>query len=824
MRVAWLVDEHTPAALIPDLIGYCAALARSGHKVEVFGPGERPEWLPDVLAYHPVNSLRAAPEPLWNCDAVIGTHWSHAGACVDVGTAAPFFLVAEAPGDDVARTARSLRINVLATSEEVACQLRTAGVRGEIHVVPAGGNSSATARLSTRSGSLEEILVGVVREHRAHVPDQVTLGLAMIVRDEQESLRRCLASVASIVDQMVVVDTGSRDGTASVARDAGAVVIRREWQNDFAAARNVALESVTTDWVLVLDADEQVVPSSGPLIRRAIKNPLVDGFLLDILNFTGDVTISGGAAHANVRLFRRLPGVRYEGALHEQVGLSLRRAGGVIRPLPGALIIHYGYLGCTVEGYDKKRRNLEIVERQAEEDPQNPFVHFNLAVEYMREGNRPRAIKVFQRAFRLLSDYEVTYAPVLVRHLAACLIDERRYDEALAVLEHAQWVYADYVDLRYLQGVALNRLGRYEEALEILSECLRIGDSPGVYMFSQIGAGSFFARAASVESYLGLGRLDEAIEAQNAAVKEMSERLGEILPALPDSGRGAFGLWVRAEEHVRRGHLREALTAYRQLQSPEVRQVFLTTQLAQLWPRKAVLELVAGEIGLARQDLDLLAGVNPRAARAARLLLAPWLTAAGEAGTGENTASEETSAGGDSRLRWRDVASVLVTLLDVGRQDWFERACDALRSGLMDPGELDRELGKLYFHRGLREEAAAHLLAGIQQGCTDSVALRALGEISLARGLHGDARTFFREAVRREPRDARAWLSLALSYHRAGHDRAALRVLELAGRQTGGEAIHTARLALRIHLQLNQGDGSRARSRASSQVAGEVDW
>lgn len=820
MRVAWLVDEHTPAALIPDLIAYCVSLAQSGHRAEVFGPGGRPEWLPDVLGFHPVNSLRAAPEPLQECDAAIGTHWSHAGACVDVGTAAPFLLVAEEPGDNLERTVRSLPVNVLTASQEVAHRLRSAGARGEIYVLSGSGDWNSPVGRSGESGPVEEILASAVRAHRARIPDDVTLGLAMIVRDEQESLRRCLASVASIVDQMVVVDTGSRDGTASVARDAGAVVVRHEWQNDFAAARNVALEHVTTDWVLVLDADEQLAPSSGPLIRRAIKNPLVDGFLLDILNFTGDVTISGAASHANVRLFRRLPGVRYEGALHEQVAHSLLRAGGVIRPLPGAVILHYGYLGSTVEGYDKKRRNLEIVRRQAEEDPKNPFVHFNLAVEYMRQDDRPRAIKVFQRAFRLLPGPDAPYAPALVRHLAACLIDERRYDEALAVLEHAQAVYPDYVDLRYLRGLALNRLGRYEEALEMFSECLRRGDSPSVYMFSQLGAGSFLARAASVESYLGLGRLDEAIEAQNAVAKEMSERLGGVVPALPDAGHGALGLWVRAEEHLRGGRLREALTAYRQLLSPEVRQVFLTTQLAQLCPRKAVLELLAGEAGLARQDLDLLAGVNPRAARAARLVLEPWLTSAGEAGAGESAGSGETPAGEDSRLGWRDVASVLVALLDAGRQDWFERACDRLRSGLMDPGELDRELGKLYFQRGLHEKAAAHLLAALRQGCTDGAALRALGEISVARGLHAEARTFFREAVRQRPADASAWVSLALSYHRVGRDRAGLRVLGLARRHAGGEAIHTARLALSIHLRLAARDGRNGRIR--NRVSGEV--
>lgn len=825
MRVGWLVDEHTPADLVSHVIARGVGLARCGHEVEVFGVGEKPVWMPDLLTFHPVDSLRTAPEALWGCDALIGTHWSHAGACLDVGTAAPFLLVGEGREDagQLSAVLDSLPVNILVLSKEAAGGLRKEGARGKVYVISTNGQCGTRPGLGTGWGHLEEIIDGAVRAHRARVPGRVTLGLAIIVRDEEESLRRCLASVASVVDEMVVVDTGSRDETARVARDAGALVVSHEWQNDFAAARNVALEHVTSDWVLVLDADEQLAPSSGRLIRRALTNPLVDGFLLDIFNFTGDVSASGGVAHANVRLFRRLPGVRYEGALHEQVAPALIRAGGLIRPLPGAVIFHYGYLGGSVDGYDKKRRNLEIVRRQAGENPDHPFVQFNLAVEYMRQGDRSRAIKTFQRAFRLLPGPEVPYAPALVRHLAACLIQEERHDEALAVLEHGQALYPAYVDLCYLRGLALNRLGRYEEALEVLNECLRMGDSPGVYSFSQLGAGSFLARAASVESYLGLGRLDEAVEAQKAAANEMGERLGEVLPKATGAGPGEFNLWVSAEERLRRGQLDEALGAYRQLLSPRYRHVFLTTQLAQLWPRKAVLELAAGEAGLARQDLDLLAGVNPRGARAARLVLEPWLSGPPASGTlcspaasdGTRQETAQRSAQGATQgtalqLHWRDVAPVLVTLLDVGREDWFECACRLLRGGLMEPGELDTEVGKLYFFRGLHERAADHLLAGLRQGSADPVALRALGEISLARGFHNEGRTFLREAVRRRPADPSAWVALALSYHRVGRDKAGLRVLDLALRHAGGEAVHTARLALSLHRQLagrDEGDG-----------------
>ncbi len=833
MRVAWLLDgERTPAVLMPQLIAHSRALAQRGHDVVVFGLGDRPRWLPWEICFSSVKSLRVAPETVSQCDAVIGTHWSHAGALLDAGTAAPFLLLGPAgpeEADALASTVQSLPVHVLATSQHVVRWLGETRPRGEVWFCSPPGNGAGPGQ-GRGAARLEDVLARAVEAHRARIPDRVTLGLAMIVRDEQESLRRCLASAAPVVDQMVVVDTGSRDGTVSVAREAGALVVSYEWQDDFAAARNVALDHVETDWVLVLDADEQVARTSGPVIRRAITNPLVDGFLLDILNFAGEVTISGGVTHANVRLFRRLPGVRYEGALHEQVGPSLLRAGGCVRPLPGAVILHYGYLGAAVEGYDKKRRNLEIAKRQAREDPHDPFVHFNLAVEYMRQRDRSRAIKHFQRAFRLLPGPHAPYAPALLRHLAACLMDEGRYDEALVLLEHAKAVYPGYVDLRYLRGLALNRMGRYKDALQELNECLRMGDSGSMYTFSQLGVGSFLAQAAAAESHFGLGEVDEAIAARQALAEEVTRRLGEVVHVPAAAVSAVTSVWVRAEEDLRAGRLQDALAGYRCLLGPDTRDVFLTTQLGQLWPRKIALELAVGDSATARQDLGQLAGVNPRAARAVRMLLERCLSACEAAASPSGRVAEaggngarvgERADGGAGQLGWRDVAPFLAALIDVGREDWFNRACDVLRGGLMDPGELDRELGKLYFHRGLKDKAVVHLMASVERGGADPAVLHALGEISSAAGLHTEARTFFREAIRRQPGDARWWVSLALCYHRAGRDRAGLRVLELARRHAGGEAIHAARMGLGISLQLSRCVGPARRP--PCEVTGEVD-
>src|SRR5258708_6375956 len=85
-----------------------------------------------------------------------------------------------------------------------------------------------------------------------------TLGLSMIVKDGADTLRNCLESVRGTVDEIVVADTGSTDSSPDIARQYGATCVSIPWANDFAQARNAALAYSTTDWVLSLDADEEL--------------------------------------------------------------------------------------------------------------------------------------------------------------------------------------------------------------------------------------------------------------------------------------------------------------------------------------------------------------------------------------------------------------------------------------------------------------------------------------------------------------------------------------------------------------------------------------
>ncbi|MBC8066081.1 MAG: glycosyltransferase family 2 protein, partial [Chlorobia bacterium] len=111
-------------------------------------------------------------------------------------------------------------------------------------------------------------------------PVGIKLSACLIVKNESKNLSRCLESLKGIVDEIVVVDTGSTDDTVAIAESFGAKMGSFEWSHDFSAARNHSLEIATGDWVLWIDADEVLVPESVSAIQRALVRPHFGGFAI----------------------------------------------------------------------------------------------------------------------------------------------------------------------------------------------------------------------------------------------------------------------------------------------------------------------------------------------------------------------------------------------------------------------------------------------------------------------------------------------------------------------------------------------------------------
>lgn len=191
----------------------------------------------------------------------------------------------------------------------------------------------------------------------------------LIVRDEERFLRSCLSSLSRSVDEIVVVDTGSTDNTVAIARDFGARVLFFDWITDFAAARNFAVDSCSTDWALYIDADEQLSERSQVRIADLVDPTWLaaDILLRPKVNYT---------RYRLARLFRIDPRIRFTGAIHETILPSiLNIADSSAIGLTSIEIDHFGYEGDLSA---KHLRNLPILERCIAEFPDRVFYRFHL--------------------------------------------------------------------------------------------------------------------------------------------------------------------------------------------------------------------------------------------------------------------------------------------------------------------------------------------------------------------------------------------------------------------------------------------------------------
>ncbi len=144
----------------------------------------------------------------------------------------------------------------------------------------------------------------------------MTLTVCLITRNEEKHLAQALRSVAGLADQVVVADTGSTDGTVEVAARHGAQVHHVAWQDDFAAARNFALDQAVGDWVFWLNPDEELLPSSHAAVRACMAVAEVFACAVRVQELARPDRPEAFTETLQVRLFRRHGGLRYRGRLH----------------------------------------------------------------------------------------------------------------------------------------------------------------------------------------------------------------------------------------------------------------------------------------------------------------------------------------------------------------------------------------------------------------------------------------------------------------------------------------------------------------------------
>ncbi len=372
---------------------------------------------------------------------------------------------------------------------------------------------------------------------RAQPASGMRISLCMIVRDEQEMLPRCLSAAAPVVDEIVIVDTGSTDTTIEIARSFGAKVIECEWTGSFAQARNASLQAATGDWLLYLDADEILVSDDAAALRALAGRTWREAFMLREINYTGDGGPASAVTNDTLRMVRNRPQYRFQGALHEQIAWSLpthlpeRIESTQIR------IEHFGYLDEVRETRGKTQRNIELLNAEADGGMEGPFLHCNLGCEQLAAGRIEQAILEFERAWQLIEQDPAhgqrRWVPTLaIRHVRS-LAAVDRHRQAADLAESALARFPDFTDLLFEQARALAALGSHEQALRLCERCIEMGDAGTPYT-ATAGCGSHLPRMLIAEllevllashNFKSFERLLPLLEAVSPAQRERREML-----------------------------------------------------------------------------------------------------------------------------------------------------------------------------------------------------------------------------------------------------------------------------------------------------------
>lgn len=226
----------------------------------------------------------------------------------------------------------------------------------------------------------------------------------MIVKDEEDNIRRALSWGQAIMWEQIVVDTGSTDRTVEIAQEMGAKVFHFAWCDDFSAAKNYAIEQASGEWIVFLDADEYMLEADAERLGK---------ILCDIeSNETGaeaphvircawqQIGEDGSPFSVSVqdRIFRNIPEIRYHGRIHEQVRLPGGEAMICQDEQKRLSICHTGYVPAVMKEKKKWERNIRLLKREIEENPGNGTAWSYLGDAYNGLGETQKAAEAYKKA------------------------------------------------------------------------------------------------------------------------------------------------------------------------------------------------------------------------------------------------------------------------------------------------------------------------------------------------------------------------------------------------------------------------------------------
>ena len=382
-----------------------------------------------------------------------------------------------------------------------------------------------------------------------------SVGLSMIVKNGADTIRPCLESVRGVVEQIVIADTGSTDNTCDIAREFNASIISVPWENDFAKARNAALEPVQTDWVLVLDADEELDRDGASRIPLLLDAADVGGYVTPIRNYVGArfsrawdrISVPNDGlhprakdapayfTHENCRFFRRHPKIYFTGRVHELVENQVSALGLKLGPANFS-IHHFGQLAQTQVKDGKAAFYRQLLRLRVQEHPEDYLGWLLLGLhEYECSNDALEGLRCFARCLALEPGVAEAWL-----FTGMIFVDLGKYEEALTALQQDRREGKGTALREQLKGDALQSLGRLREARLAYRRALKWTGQDDPLIESKLG----YMEVKAGQKKSGLARLRRAARAAPGmfAIHDRLMKACIMTDRLPEAAEVAEGL------------------------------------------------------------------------------------------------------------------------------------------------------------------------------------------------------------------------------------------------------------------------------------------
>ncbi|HGJ67104.1 TPA: tetratricopeptide repeat protein [bacterium] len=340
-----------------------------------------------------------------------------------------------------------------------------------------------------------------------------TISACMIVKNEEKLLAQCLDSIKDIMDEIIIVDTGSTDNTIEIAKRYTDKIYFHEWKNSFSEARNHSIKYAQCDWILIIDADEKLEQEDKRLLKVVLRDDRFNSIYFAILS---DLP-TGVSKHYSQRVFRNGKGY-YDGIVHNQLiceGASV---------MTDIRIYHYGYNLNSEQMQKKFKRTETLLKKQVQENPNYIFGWMNLVRIYKCQELWDDALKTAEDVINTKREIidDTTYQ-MIVYDMIYSIFSKKDYDRAEKLCAEILESYPNNLDINFLRGSINICKNNYQKAIRNYMQYLRISEEGlGLSEYPNIIVDTFSSQGQAWNNigsaYAEISQPDKAIDAYKKAI------------------------------------------------------------------------------------------------------------------------------------------------------------------------------------------------------------------------------------------------------------------------------------------------------------------